>query len=153
MEIRELQKNDIEEFQKIIKEFYNYAGDTIPQEEEIQILFNNAINEESNLIFIGAFDNNSIMGILSLTFGESSYKVAPFAWCDDFYVDKTHRNKGIGKSLLQKAKEIAKNKKCSNILAGVGKDEIETQKFYNATGFLDMQCKLMTLPIFTDSLL
>ena len=147
MEIRELQPGDFPQFSQIMKKFYHHAGNSIPKEDGMKILFDKALDRESNLVFIAALDNQELVGILSLTFGESSYKVSSFAWGDDLYVNENYRNKGVGKKLIQKAKEIAESRNCSNILVGVGQDEIEVQKFCQSLGFMDLKCKLLSLPI------
>lgn len=147
MEVREIYEEDFFDFQDIMTEFYNYAGNNIPKDAEMKVLFDKGRDRETNFIFLGAFYNSKLVGIVSVTFGESSYKVSPFVWCDDLYVKENYRNKGIGKNLLQKVKEIAMEKGCSNILVGVGHEEKESQKFYKSLGFVDMNCKLMSLPI------
>ncbi|MDQ7825939.1 MAG: GNAT family N-acetyltransferase [Candidatus Eremiobacteraeota bacterium] len=147
IEIREIQQGDFPEFRSIMRDFYRHAGNRIPENVEMELLFTRATHRQSNLVFIAAFDKGELIGILSLTFGESSYEVAPFAWCDDVYVNENHRNKGIGRMLLQRAQEIAKKRKCSSILLGVGQDEIGAQKFYQSLGFIDLNSKLMSLPV------
>jgi GNAT superfamily N-acetyltransferase len=146
MNIRNLYERDFQEFKRIIKKFYNYAKNDIPEDNAIKLLFDKAISKD-DFIFIGAFDNDKIAGILSLAFAESSYKVMPFGWCDDLYVEEDYRNKGIGKQLFLKAKEIAGERGCSCILAGVGQDEREANLFYKSIGFTDLKCNLLSLPI------
>lgn len=145
MEIRQIQQGDYIGFSQIMTKFYHYAGDPVESKSKMEYLFEKAINPDVNLIFIGAFDNNALVGLLSITFGESSYKVAPFVWCDDFYVDKDYRGQGIGKKLLDESLKIAKEKGCSNIMLGVGENETQTQKFYKKYGFIDLQCKIFSL--------
>jgi GNAT superfamily N-acetyltransferase len=145
--IRNLEKREFSCFKKLMKKFYSYARNSLPEEEKLKKLFDKSVDNEINLIFIGAFDNEKLAGIVSLTFGESTYKILPFAWCDDLYVEEDYRNKGIGRKLLEKAREIAESKNCSNILIGAGKDEVELHKFYNSIGFIDINCNLMSLPL------
>ncbi|OFZ77029.1 MAG: hypothetical protein A2451_11960 [Bdellovibrionales bacterium RIFOXYC2_FULL_39_8] len=85
--------------------------------------------------------------MISLTFGESSYKVAPFAYADDFYVMKGKRGTGIGRALIERAKKEAIDHHCSNILVGVGNGESDSIEFYKKNKFFDMECKLMSLPL------
>lgn len=146
MDIREISSEDYEEFCKIIKNFFEYSGDK-SENYNYEALFEKVLSPESNIIFIGAFFDKEIGGVLSLTFGESTYKLSPFAWCDDFYVKEKYRGQGIGKKLIIKAKELAGERNCSNILLAVGQDETDSQRFYKSSGFLDMNCKLMTLPL------
>jgi ribosomal protein S18 acetylase RimI-like enzyme len=138
MQIREIQFGDKEEFIKIMKESGYVDGYS---DESIERF----VEKDQNIVYIGAFVEGEIVGIVSLTFGNSSYKLSPFAWCDDVYVKNSHRKMGIGRQLLKKAEEISRAKNCSNILLGVGEDEQEAIAFYRKVGFKDMKCRLMTL--------
>lgn len=146
MNIRRLCDKDFQEFKRIMKKFYNYAKNDIPEDNAIKLLFDKAVTGD-DFIFIGAFEGHEMAGILSLAFAESSYKVMPFVWCDDLYVEEDYRNKGIGKRLFMKAKEIAGERGCSCILAGVGQGEKEANAFYESIGFTDLKCNLLSLPL------
>lgn len=140
MDVREIQAGDKEGFISILKESGFVEGYS---DESIERF----LDSDRNIVYIGAFVDGEIVGIVSLTFGSSSYKLSPFAWCDDLYVKKSHRRMGIGRELLIKAGEIARTRNCSNILLGVGENEQEAIAFYKKAGFKDMKCRLMTLPL------
>ena len=142
--IRMLHVEDAAAFAESMKQFMAGAGDDPPTERELQTLFERALRPESNLVYIVAACDVGLVGMLSLTFGESSYKLAPFAWGDDFYVDERHRRAGIGRRLIERAVEIAAERGCSNVLVGVGRDESDAQAFYAATGFVDLRCNLLS---------
>ncbi|BBM84182.1 GNAT family N-acetyltransferase [Candidatus Uabimicrobium amorphum] len=144
MEIRKLQKNDKDQFSLLMKKFYQYAGEPCPTDDKLQILLEKALNKEVNFVFLGAFLANELVGIISITFAESSYKVSRFAWCDDLYVEESHRGKEIGTKLMQQAVVIAKKNHCASIMLGVGEKETNSQTFYKKLGFVDMKCKLMS---------
>ena len=110
-------------------------------------LFAKALDPAVNLWFYGAFAEGRLVGLVSLTFAESSYKVAPFAWCDDLYVEADHRKQGVASSLMRKAQAVATARGCSNILLGAGEDEGGALRFYAALGFRDMKNRLLTLPL------
>ncbi|MBK7960352.1 MAG: GNAT family N-acetyltransferase [Bdellovibrionales bacterium] len=134
MEVTQLEGRDYEEFCKIMKKFYNYAGEPILDESSNRRLFDKAIDPNSNLIFLAAHEQSELCGIVSLTFGESSYKVAPFAYADDFFVCEEYRGQGVGKALVRKIREISQVRGCSNILLGVGNGEEASMKFYESNG-------------------
>ncbi len=147
MEIRTLQAEDRAGFRAIMRGFYGHAGNVVPGNEEIDRLFDIALAPDRNLVFIVASVPGGLAGIVSLTFGESSYKVSPFAWCDDLYVDPAHRRTGLGTRLLEEAVRVAAERNCSNILLGVGEDEADARRFYEANGYRDMSCRLLTRPL------
>jgi GNAT superfamily N-acetyltransferase len=147
MIIRDLNLNDSDEFYRIISLFYTYAGNDIPSETDIERLLNESVDQDRNMVFFGAFEGEKLVGIISMTFAESSYRVSPFAWCDDFYVEKDFRGRGVGTKLLEAASEIAKEKECSNILVGAGEKDDEALRFYESHGFIDLKCRLLSLPL------
>ncbi|MFC1851366.1 GNAT family N-acetyltransferase [candidate division CSSED10-310 bacterium] len=146
-QVRQIQDKDFSQFQSILLEFLQYAENEIPAPEEITKLFSQALDEDSNYFVFCLELEKQIGGLISVTFGESSYRTAPFAWCDDFFIKKEFRRKGYGRLLIAAATRVAQEKSCSNILVGVGNQEIETMKFYEKVGFKDLECKLYSLPL------
>ena len=147
IKIREIKPQDINEFSRIMRKFYKYAGNEQTSENELKKLFEKALNKIQNYTIIGAFQDKKMIGLISMTFAESSYKISPFCWCDDFFIEDRFRGKSIGKKLIEEVRKMAIKKNCSNILVGVGEDEENAKKFYKKIGFLDMKCKLLTLPL------
>ena len=150
IETRQLGQSDFDDFRSLMMAFYAYANEPHAGLESIKSLFQKATDQSSNLHFLIAVHEEKMVGIISLTIGESSYKNSPFAFADDFFVVPEKRGTGIGKALIDHAMRIATDKKCSNILVGVGNDETDTLRFYTRAGFKDMKCKLLTLPLSND---
>lgn len=144
--IRQIGPGDFEAFDLIFKLFLSHANNDIPEKDEIKKLFTKAISEDCNITFMGAFFNEELVGIISYSFVESSYKARPFLWCDDFYIHQKYRRMGIGKTLIQALEKVAKDNSCSGILCGVGEDESDAQRFYKANKFIDLQNKIYALP-------
>lgn len=145
--IRRLHHDDFDEFLILMKSFYSYSGDGDATAPMIRPLFEKAMDSNSNFhVFVASLEDK-LMGMISITVGESSYKVSSFAWADDFYVNESCRGKGIGRLLIGAAADFARNQGCSNVLVGVGNKEEESLRFYEKSGFNDMNCKLLTLPL------
>lgn len=147
MEIRILEETDFLEFKITLLKFFQYAGNEQPTENDLRLLFDKALDKDTNYYIIGAFDGKKMVGMISMTFGESSYKTSPFCWCDDFFVWHEFRNKGIGRLLINAVQAESMRRNCSNILVGVGENEINAEMFYQKNGFINMNCRLWTLPI------
>lgn len=71
----------------------------------------------------------------------------PFSWVDDLFVLSEVRGFSIGSNLIAAAKTYALKNDCSNLMVGVGNDEVASEKFYLKNDFFDMKCKLMSLPL------
>lgn len=146
IEIRKLEDGDEEGLADLMEQFYGQSDQAL-DEEAAGRLFERARDPAVNLLYLVAADGDRLVGMISLTFGESSFKVAPFAWADDFFVSEESRGEGVGRDLLSRAAAIARSRGCSNILVGVGEGEGSIAGFYEPNGFLDMRCKLFTLPL------
>ena len=86
----------------------------------------------SNLV---ATENNKIIGFISLVFYNSFLHKGGTALINEFVIAKSHRNKGIGKQLVQKSIELAKNRGMDEIEVGTELSNILAQKFYKKVGF------------------
>ncbi len=147
MIVRTLTSSDFAAFAALQASFCAYAGEAPQPEDEARRLFDAALDPDKNLHFIVAEKDGTLVGMLSLTIGQSSYKISPFAWCDDFFVSEEYRRLGVGRALMAQAQLVATNSGCSNILVGVGNQERQSLAFYARRGFVDMQCRLLTLPL------
>lgn len=122
--IRLLNGNDFNGFLNLMTGFYEYSGEKDFDRSSIETLFRKLTDPKSNFICISAFEDHTMVGMCSVTFGESSYKSAPFAWADDLFVSPEQREKGIAGRLLEKLKQLATDHRCSNILLGVGNSKV-----------------------------
>ena len=145
--IRPLAAHDFEGFIALMKQFYEFANNPQPSVAEIRTLFDTALAGDRNFYVFVADAGRELAGLVSVTFAESSYKVAPFAWCDDLYVASAFRRCGLGQRLMEAAGDRARDAGCSCVLLGVGLNEDETLAFYRRLGFVDLNNKLFSLPL------
>ena len=115
--------------------------------QDLQRLFAKAIDPAKNYFVFTAHESDAMVGMLSLTFGESSYQARPFAYGDDLFVDENQRGRGVAKRLVQEAATLARERGCSCIMLGVGEDEEGAQAFYKRNGFINLKNTLYSLPL------
>lgn len=147
IQIRPLALTDFDGFAALQTNFYEHANNPAVPETELRRLFDMALAEDRNFRVIVAESAGELVGIVSVTFGESSYRAAPFAWCDDLLVLPGQRGKGVGKLLLQAIADLAREARCSNVLLGVGAADVGAQEFYRSQGFFDLRNRLFSLPL------
>ena len=82
-----------------------------------------------------AIENNKIIGFVSLIFYKSFLHTEGTALINELIVAKSHRNKGVGKNLVQKAIEMAKKRRMDEIEVGTELANTLAQKFYKKVGF------------------
>ena len=76
------------------------------------------------------FEGNTIIGVASI---HIIYKLSrTLGLIEDVAVNKDHREKGIGKSLVEKLIEIGKQKNCDKIVLNTSE---KNSKFYEKIGF------------------
>ncbi|MEO0900742.1 MAG: GNAT family N-acetyltransferase [Bacteroidota bacterium] len=85
--------------------FYEQPLDT----EASRFFLNQRFVQNENVLFF-ALENNQALGFTQLYKTFSSVSLLPFYILNDLYVDSNHRNKGVGKALLEHAKQFCENK-------------------------------------------
>ena len=133
MEIRQLHKDDL----KSLLELYIQLDDgnkdlNVENSESVW----KEIEENKNIRYIGAVDNGKVVStcylviIPNLThFGRS------ICFIENVVTDKEYRKQGLGKMVIQKAVEIAKENNCYKVILQSGMQRTEAHKFYEKIGF------------------
>jgi GNAT superfamily N-acetyltransferase len=78
--------------------------------------------------------DSKVIGMISLVFLQRLNRIRPEAWVPELIVDEDYRNKGIGRDLLKRCIEIAKERKCWRIRLETGLTRERAQKFYKLMG-------------------
>ncbi|GHV70983.1 acetyltransferase [Spirochaetia bacterium] len=92
--------------------------------------------EKYNIKYYAAKENGKIIGscyiciIPNLTRGGKS-----IGFIENVITDKEYRRKGIGKNIIKKAIEYAKEQNCYKVLLQSGNKRTEAHKFYESIGF------------------
>ena len=141
MEIDILQSSDLNTIvQKQVSELYKQLNSNIEQRSLQQILKN-----ENNVIMTVCRDQNKIIGIALL----ATYKVISGhrGMVEDVVVDTSHRGKGIGRKLMEKLLEEAKNRNLNEILLFTGHHRLPAINLYKSLGFTLRESGLYNLKL------
>ncbi len=138
MIIRHAQNSDSEallELMKKLAEFEDYIEDfTVTASDLIIHGFSQSEGKEPNFTAIVAEDNTTLHGYLVYTLIPFTYDLKPTLFIKELYVDKSVRGKSIGKQLMQRAINDAKEKGCGRMKWDVLSDNINAQSFYKSLG-------------------
>ena len=121
MKIRQLQPNDTKQVIDLwISSFSrNFSN----------VLNPGYLNDPSSITMV-VYERNTIIGVASI---HIIYKLSrTLGLIEDVAVNKDHRGKGIGKSLVEKLIEIGKQKNCDKIVLNTSE---KNSKFYEKIGF------------------
>lgn len=134
--IRDLGKEDLISLKVLLDDLNN------------AIKFKHEINEKDlNSIYVNidkypeiysnyvAIENDKIVGFLSIVFYKTFLHKGGTALINELIIAETHRNKGIGKKLIQKAIQSAKSRGMDEIEVGTEITNTKAQNFYKKTGF------------------
>ncbi len=123
-----LTKNQVDELlQTRITELYNQLNSNIKQLPLKQLV------EEENLVFAICTSEDRVAGIALM----ATYKVISGhkGMIEDVVVDEKHRGKGIGRKLMEKLLEVAKNQKLDEVLLFSGHHRTPAINLYKSLGF------------------
>ncbi|MCQ6333917.1 MULTISPECIES: streptothricin N-acetyltransferase SatA [Bacillus cereus group] len=153
--IRELETNDLDNLPEIDDSFIvtarlilsfskvnrhiAYTVEDVPsyeksylqnQDDNEELAYNEYINKPNQVIYI-ALLHNQIIGLMVLKKNWNHY-----AYIEDITVDKKYRTIGVGKRLVDQAKQWAKNGNMPGIMLETQNNNVAACKFYEKCGFV-----------------
>jgi len=132
----------------ILDKFLETTGES-SLDEQSQNRLKDAIAEKKITFFI-AQDEDSVLGVCSLTIGFSTYRSAPIGMMEDFYVVPEMRGRGIARQLLDSLLSDAKQKRCGSVIIGCGTDDIPMYKHFGFKVIGNMMAIDITGPLDHD---
>ena len=155
MDIRQANKNDITQMVPLLDEVSKLHIEKRPDVfktrayEEIKSNLEEMIQDESNIILI-AEDKQVAVGVIICKVREindhTDLKNIKVLWINEICVKQEYRRNGIGRSLIEKAKEIAKENNCLRLELNCWELNEEAMKFYENQG-LTTQRRVMEINI------
>jgi GNAT superfamily N-acetyltransferase len=109
--------------------FYKQTSDLLAAHDFLKQRF----SKEENVIFL-ALEDNTAVGFVQLYTTFSSVSLQHVYILNDLYVEDKHRQKGIGKLLLEKAKSHCKSKNYKGLALETAIDN-PAQKLYEQLGW------------------
>ena len=127
--IAEITENNLKTTKQI-----NYLLNILNADYE-DVSFNkiNSLINKKNIIILGAFYDSNLVGILSLICVDML--VQKKGLIEDVVVDPSFRGKKIGKKLMVKAHELAKQLNCTTIHLTSRPSRVEANYLYKSLGY------------------
>ena len=124
MIIRKAKSKDAEDL-KIL--YFDYLTAYPPKEE---------IEKDENMYLLVAEENEKVVSSVQMAIIESlTHNIRPFAVIENVVTHIDYRNKGYASALLDKASEIAKERRCYKVFLETGSNKESTLNFYRNNGF------------------
>jgi GNAT superfamily N-acetyltransferase len=133
MNVRIASINDLPKILDLYKELN-------PEDNELDLITAEIIwnkSESKNYItYWVAIENNDIVGTCNIAMIDNLTRSGrPYGIIENVITSKKYRRKGVGKKLIEKAVEQAKNNNCYKIILLSSSKRIEAHKFYESMGF------------------
>ncbi len=109
--------------------------DPIVDESKGKLVFENIIESGINFLLIGEIGNSVVSSCYLNVIPNLTRELHPYAVLENVITDQDFRNKGIGKSIIQYAINMAWEADCYKVMLLTGRKEESTLKFYKSCGF------------------
>ena len=131
-------KNNFEEVVYMLESLYLELGEERESIEFLNISLIESITKDGNTLILKATStNDEILGILCLSEAQAIYAGGNYGIVNDMYVYPQYRSKYIGKKLIEKAKELAKEKNWKRIeVTAPTSENKKTIDFYKKNEFV-----------------
>jgi aminoglycoside 3-N-acetyltransferase I len=132
MEIRKLEKNEIQAFTSLIEIFKEVFENekSIPGKDHLSKL----LSHPDFLVFVVLL-NGQVVGGLTIYVLHQYYSEKPLAYIYDVGISPQHQGKGFGKSLMAWASEFCKQNGFEEAYVEAESDDLDAIHFYQKTNF------------------
>lgn len=134
--LRDLRKEDLPLLNILLKELINALESKHEINENLIYSIYTEIGKYPDMYMnYVALDDDKMIGFLSMVYYKTFLHKGGTALINELIVAESHRNKGIGKMLIEKAIQSAKSRGMDEIEVGTEVTNIRAQNFYKKTGF------------------
>lgn len=131
LEIRICKQDDFPSIFKLLKTLW---VDFDLNFEHLQTVYFKAIQSENQKLIVGTI-KGQIVGFCSLTIKNNLWLAGKLGHVDEIVVDESFRGQGIGKKLMERITEIAKENSCKRIELDSAFHRKNAHGFYKSIGY------------------
>ena len=112
--IRALQEKDKSQWLKLWAGYLEFYKSTISS-EQTELTWKRLINNEQKMFGFVAETKEGVIGFTHCLFRPSTWTETDYCYLEDLFVDPNIRGKGIGRALMNRVIELAKEKKSRRV--------------------------------------
>ena len=119
--------------------YFEYLTHFPPKEEQDMGLWEEMLKKfeaDENMHLLVVEENGMIVSSVQMAIVENlTHNVRPFAVIENVVTHGDYRNKGFASALLERASEIARERRCYKVFLETGSNKESTLNFYRNNGF------------------
>jgi len=112
--IRAIEEKDKSQWLKLWAGYLEFYKSTISP-EQTEITWKRLINNEMKMFGFVAENEEGVIGFTHCLFRPSTWTETDYCYLEDLFVDSNIRGKGVGRALMEKVIELAKEKKSKRV--------------------------------------
>ena len=119
--------------------YFEYLTHFPPKEEQDMTLWQSLLEKfekDENMYLLVAEEDGKVVSSVQMAIIEGlTHNVRPFAVIENVVTHADYRNRGLASALLEKASEIARERRCYKVFLETGSNKESTLNFYRNNGF------------------
>ena len=112
--IRAIEEKDKSQWLKLWAGYLEFYKSTISP-EQTELTWKRLINNELKMFGFVAENEDGVIGFTHCLFRPSTWTETDYCYLEDLFVDPNIRGKGVGRALMEKVVEFAKEKKSKRV--------------------------------------
>jgi len=112
--IRAIEEKDKDQWLKLWAGYLEFYKSTISS-AQTELTWKRLINNELKMFGFVAEDENGVIGFTHCLFRPSTWTETDYCYLEDLFVDPNIRGKGVGRALMDKVVDLAKEKKSKRV--------------------------------------
>jgi GNAT superfamily N-acetyltransferase len=128
--------HDTEDVAQLLAGFRDHLGSSEPSDDSLARSAERLVGTEDTEFWLAAGDgNNDPAGVCQLRFRHSVWTGTDDCWLEDLFVREDARGHGLGRALVKKSLERARERGCKRIELDTNEDNHTAIALYESLGF------------------